>query len=75
MTDSDYNAIRPVESLQTIQGMTSIQRRQERKRHQDAQPESHHEPEPEPEAETEETEEPKVNPSNDDDPHSIDYCA
>lgn len=79
MTDSDYNAIRPVESLQTIQGLTSIQRRQERKRRQNAESESHHESEPEPEAEAEaeaeETEEPQANRPNDDDPHSIDYCA
>jgi hypothetical protein len=73
MTDSDYSAIRPVEGLQTIQGLTPIQRQEERKRRQDAKSESHSEPETE--TETEEAEEPKANPPNQDDPHSIDYCA
>jgi hypothetical protein len=71
MTDSDYNAIRPVEGLQTIQGLTPIQRQQERKRRRDTQSGPHSEPETEPEA----TEEPKANPPNEDDGHVIDYCA
>ena len=75
MTESDYNAIRPVESLQTIQGLTSIQRRQERKRREDAPSQSKSEPEAEPETEPQEEQQLKGDRPKDDDPHSIDYCA
>lgn len=71
MTDSDYSAIRPVEGLQTIQGMTSIQRRQEQQQRQQNRSEKHDTPESEPE-EDPETPTPKADR---DDPHSIDYCA
>ncbi|MDI6448103.1 hypothetical protein [Anaerobaca lacustris] len=71
MTDSDYNAIRPVESLQTIQGLTSIQRRQEHEHRQDAKSGKHDKPEAEPE----EIEQAQTNPPDEDSPHSIDYCA
>ena len=68
MADSDYSVIKPVESLPTIQGMEPTKRRQERKRQQKS-PDQHHE-----EPEAEETPEPEAR-TNDDDPHSIDYCA
>ena len=72
MADSDYNAIKPVEGLQTIQGVAPTQRRQERKPQQ-KEPERQQE-----ETETEiERDEDATSPvvRNDDDPHSIDYCA
>jgi hypothetical protein len=70
MADSDYSVIKPVESLQTIQGVAPTQRRQERK-HQPKTPKEHHE---EPETEPNDDATPQAVP-NDDDPHSIDYCA
>jgi len=70
MADSDYSVIKPVESLPSIQGLEPAKRRQERKRHQKS-PGQHRE---EPETESEETSETEAQ-YNDDDPHSIDYCA
>ena len=70
MADSDFNIIKPVESLQNIRGLTPAQRRQERKRRRNA-PAEHHDKEHE--------EEPggtKNQPTSDDgDARSIDYCA
>jgi len=68
MADSDYSTIRPVESLPTIKGLEPTKRRQERKQRQPS-PDRHHE-----EPEVEEIPEPEAR-RNDDDPHSIDYCA
>jgi hypothetical protein len=70
MADSDYNVIKPVESLQTIQSVTPAKRRQERK-HQPKEPQEHHD---EPETERDDDATPQAT-RNDDDPHSIDYCA
>ena len=69
MADSDYSVIKPVESLSTIQGLEPTKPRQERKRQ--PQPGRHHE---EPEAEPEEVSESEAR-RDEDDPHSIDYCA
>ena len=69
MADIDYNVVKPVESLPTIQGLEPTKRRRERKRQ--PAPRQHYET---PETESEETLEPEA-PRNDDDPHSIDYCA
>jgi hypothetical protein len=70
MADSDYNAIKPVESLQTIQGVEPAKRRQERKRRQNAKDKHQEKTETErDDAAASET------VHNDDDPHSIDYCA
>jgi hypothetical protein len=71
MTDSDYNAIRPVESLQTIQGLTSIQRRQERRRGRDTGAKR----QAKPETQSDDAEPTQANPSDEDDRHTIDYCA
>ena len=71
MADIDYNVIKPVESLPTIQGLEPAKRRQERKRQQNSPGTQHRE---EPETESEGTLEPEA-PRNDDDLHSIDYCA
>jgi hypothetical protein len=72
MADSDYNVIKPLETVQTIPGLTPTRRRQERKRRQET-PTKHHEDEPQ-----EQPENPQDQPEqrhDDDDPHVIDYCA
>jgi hypothetical protein len=38
MTSNDYNVIKPVDSLQTISGLSPIKNREERKRRQSGQP-------------------------------------
>jgi hypothetical protein len=71
MADSDFNVIRPVESLQTIQGLAPTTRRQERRRQQQ-------QPKEEDQSEAQENHEAPTEPQAkraDDDPHSIDYCA
>ncbi|MBN1359542.1 MAG: hypothetical protein JW993_03070 [Sedimentisphaerales bacterium] len=70
MADSDFNVIKPVESLQTIQGLTPMTRQQERKRRQKSKDERREEPE----EKHDETAEPQAR-TIDDDPHCIDYCA
>ena len=72
MAASDYNVIKPLESVQTIQGLAPAQRRQERKRRQDT-PEEHHEEEPQ-EQPQDQQDEPAPRP-DEDGPHLIDYCA
>jgi len=76
MADSDYNVIKPVESLQTIQGIAPAKRRQERKQRQDAPNEHHEETETETETEAERNDAEATETVHDeDDPHSIDYRA
>jgi hypothetical protein len=70
MADSDFNVIKPVESLQGIQGLMPTARQQERKRRQ-RQAEDHSEETPE---KQDETTEPQTH-NDDADPHCIDYCA
>ena len=72
MADSDYTVIKPVESLQTIQGVTPAKRREERKRRQNAPHDQHEETEAD--VERDEAQDPRT-VRDDDDPHSIDYCA
>jgi len=72
MADSDYSVIKPLESVQTIKGMAPAQRRQERKRRQQT-PDEHPEETPEqPQDQEDQIDRPRA---DDDDPHSIDYCA
>jgi len=69
MADSDFNTVKPVESLHNVQGLTPTTRRQERKRSQNGQAEHHEEPE-------ENQEEAQENATLDDGQnHAIDYCA
>ena len=70
MADSDYNVIKPVESLQTIQGLAPTERRRQRRRRQNA-PTEHQE---EPEAERQDADEPQAQ-NRGDSSHSVDYCA
>jgi hypothetical protein len=72
MADSDYNVVKPLESVQTIQGLAPPQRRQPRKRQQDAPPEPRKEPQEQEPSEAPETPEAR---QDEDGPHLIDYCA
>ncbi len=72
MVDSNYNMIKPVESLQNVAGLTPVKERKERNRQEEQKEKTQHEQIPgqvsqaEPENETEEQK---------NDPNSIDYCA
>ena len=74
MADSNYNMIRPVESLQNVAGLTPVKERKERNRQEEQKEKTQHEHEQipdqvsqaEPENETEQQQS---------DPNSIDYCA
>ncbi len=76
MADNDYSIIKPVEGLQNIGGITPIQRREERKKKkQHGQNEGEQESDKE---ELKELGEEKLRGEPDDneqDQHSIDYCA
>lgn len=69
MADTDFNAIKPVEGLQNIQGLAPAQRREERQRRHKASAE-HSEPVADELDETVDATGP-----DDDDAHCIDYCA
>ena len=69
MADNDFNTVKPIESLQTIQGLKPAERRQERRRRQDGQAEPQEEP---PETLDEAEDRPKF---DDGQSHEIDYCA
>ncbi len=71
MADNNYNIIKPVESLQNIRGLTPAKRRKEGKKQQDL----HKRKEKEPEQEANEANEANEAVKNDEDQHSIDYCA
>ena len=75
MPDNDYNIIKPVESLHNIAGLTPAKRREERKRRQNM----HAAPDEEATLELNdsvEKESPDNTPAdNENDRHSIDYCA
>jgi len=75
MPNSDYNTIKPVESLQNITGLAGVKDREERKRRGELNSKKEQEPE-------QELNEPvdEENPSNElaedeSDRHSIDYRA
>lgn len=76
MADSDYNVVKPLESVQTIQGMAPAQQRLQRKRQQSQsekhEPESEQQEEPQEQAQI--MDEAEIS-SDEDGPHMIDYCA
>jgi len=74
MADSDFNAVRPIESLQTVHSLTPIERRQERKRQQMPQ-DSREESEQEPNDADEPDEVANDVETPDDDQHLVDFCA
>lgn len=75
MPDNDYNIIKPVESLHNIAGLTPAKRREERKRRQNMHAEQNEEAEQELNDSLDQ-ERPDKRPVDDEnDRHSIDYCA
>jgi len=75
MPDNDYNIIKPVESLHNIAGLTPAKRREERKRRQNMHAEHNEEAEQELNDSLDQ-ERPDKEPVHDEnDRHSIDYCA
>lgn len=70
MADSDFNVIRPVEGLQSIQGLTPTRRRQERRHQQQPKGEQRDEPE----EKHDQSAEPQA-PAGNNGPHAVDYCA
>lgn len=73
MADNNYNMIKPVESLQTIAGLTPVKQREERNRQKNRkQQDRDHEQTPEEEFEAETENEARL-PEGDS--NSIDYCA
>ena len=77
MDGSDFNLITPVNSLQSIGGMTHVERRQERKQHKKGQGQQAEDAQPQDAVEE------RIDPdqlledfvADEDDPHSIDYKA
>lgn len=73
MADSNYNMIKPVESLQNIGGLTPVKQRKERRRKQDQQAKNHSDQKQETGKTAESdsgTRTPNTTPES-----SIDYCA
>ncbi|MBM4026699.1 MAG: hypothetical protein FJ280_15045 [Planctomycetes bacterium] len=70
MMDNDFNAIKPVENLHGVAGLTPAGPRHERKRRQS--PPRHGPQSRETAADQAAEEQP---PEGRDDPHTIDYCA
>jgi len=68
MTDSDFQSLKPVESLHNIQGLTPAQAREERKRRQQAPGERSQPPKTEGDKD-------KPAQASGTEPHAIDYCA
>jgi len=74
MADSNYNMIKPVESLQNVAGLTPVKERKERNRQKDQKEKSQKEHEQIPdEAIQAKTGNETAGQQND--PNSIDYCA
>lgn len=73
MADSDYNVVKRLESVRTIQGLAPTERRQQRKQQQEASDE----PQEEPQEQVEPSDEPEAPEARQDEdgPHLIDYCA
>ncbi|MHC4475159.1 MAG: hypothetical protein ACYTEL_05925 [Planctomycetota bacterium] len=69
MADSDYSIIKPVESLQNVTGLTPAKRREERKQRRNLHQEEEHKAE----QAVDESGDELV--ADEDDRHSIDYCA
>lgn len=74
MADNDFNIIKPVESLQNVGGMNPVERRKERKHKQNLKKQNRQEQKQELNEPTEEDLNDETS-KNEDDQHSIDYCA
>lgn len=75
MPDNDYNIIKPVESLHNIAGLNPAKRREQRKRRQNLNAEQDEEAEQELNDSLEKQSPDNVPTDNENDRHSIDYCA
>ena len=71
MENNDYNMVKPVESLRNIEGLKPIERRKERKRKQNPSQQGKQQSLKEPA----ENELDDLTVANDEDEHTIDYCA
>lgn len=74
MVDSNYNMIKPIEALQNITGLTQVKQRKERDRQEKQKKSSQHEHEQMPDESVEIDAENEIDEQQND-PHSIDYCA
>ena len=74
MADSDYNVVKPLESVQTIQGLAPAQRRQQRKQQQEPSNQPQDELLEEPTEQAQASDEAQAR-QDEDGPHLIDYCA
>lgn len=72
MPDDNYNMIKPVESLQNIMGLTPTKRREERKRRQNLHKKNS---EREPNDQVGEENPDSESGQDENNQHSIDYCA
>jgi hypothetical protein len=72
MADSDYNAIKPIDSLHNITGLSPVKQRDERRRRQDSHQQENQEKEESVETPDGKSLDEKL---TDDDQHLIDYCA
>ena len=70
MTDNDFSAIKPVENLPNVTGLTPAGPRQERRRRQNRPRRG-----PRPEGAPPEEAAPELALEHDSEPHTIDYCA
>jgi hypothetical protein len=75
MPDSDYNIIKPVESLHNVAGLTPAKRREERKRRRDLHKGESQESEQELNESVDEESLGNELTEDETDQHSIDYCA
>lgn len=75
MADNDYNIIKPVESLYNIAGLTPVERRQERKRRDNLNPEHKEEPKQDLNESPEQENTTTKSDGDENNQHSIDYCA
>ena len=71
MADSDFNVIKPIERLQTIQGLAPASRHQERQQKQSRRPKDEHREE----TQEKPSEVPTPKPTNNCDGSHIDYRA
>jgi protein involved in polysaccharide export with SLBB domain len=74
MADNGYDMIKPVESLQTVGGLTPAKRRGERKRRRNSNRENEEKPERGDEL-LDDQQARSESGEHDNDEHSIDYCA
>jgi hypothetical protein len=75
MPDNDYNIIKPVESLENITGLTPAKRREERKRRQNMHREKRKKSDQKPNGLADQQNTGGEFAKDENEQHSIDYCA